>query len=174
MFNFKKAGVAAFISSALMAASVNAFAADTIQVTVDGDIVETTCTIDQKTDGVAIDLGKVLVADFPGVGEAGASKDVSLDFTGCADGIKPVVSAQGEVNPDNDQAYKNTADATGVGVQLKSDATVLDAAGLNTVPVTIASGEGSMPLTASMIQTTATAPSTGHVNSVVTLNVVYN
>lgn len=174
MFNFKKVGVAAFISSALMASSMSAFAgADQIQVTVNGEVVETTCTISQKDGGVTIDLGKAPIAAFTDVGADVASNDVTLDFAGCADGISPVVSAQGTLAEGTENEYKNTAADNNVAVKLVSDETVLDAVGKNTVPVTIAEGVGSMPLKASMVKATDADVTAGKVQSVATLNVEY-
>ncbi|HEY3987419.1 fimbrial protein [Cedecea sp.] len=174
MFNMKKTGVAAFIGSALLVAAMGAQAQDAVTVNVTGQVVDSTCTLDQKADGVAIDLGQAAVADFAGVGIPAASKDFSLDFHDCGDSVNTItVAANGSADADDANGYASTGDAANVAVELKSGDTFMDAAGVNTVPVTLADGAGSLPFTASMVQSNATAPTVGSVASVVTLNVDY-
>ncbi|WP_238713295.1 fimbrial protein [Tenebrionibacter intestinalis] len=167
------------MASVLLAASMGA-QADTVDITVTGKIVETTCKIDNAANSaMTVDLGSVGVDAFSGAGSVGNSKPFELSFSGCptgADGIANInIAATGTADPIFTNGFASTGDAKNVAIEILSGETAMTSNGGNAIDVVPGEdGSAKAELTAAMVQVGDTAPTVGSVNSVVTMNVTYS
>jgi len=172
----KKMATLSVVVASLIGASCGAYAANdansaTINFT--GKVVASTCTPSWAGKNTEVDFGDVAAADFgKAVGTVAKSRDFTLSLTDCDASITAVkVTANGTPDADDAEAYKNSGEATGVGVELKTGSDVMKDGASH--EFTISNSSADMNFSAQLVNTKAAAPVIGSVASTVTLNMDY-
>lgn len=172
----KKMASLSVVVAALMGASCVAHAANdansaTINFT--GKVIASTCTPSWAGKNTEIDFGDVAATDFgTAVGTVAKSRDFTLSLTDCDASVKNVkVTANGAADEDDAEAYKNSGEATGVGIELKTGSDVLKNGASHEFAVS--NNNADMNFTAQLVNTKAAAPVIGDVAGTVTLNMDY-
>lgn len=181
--NFRKNLVTGLMAASLAVVSWGALAVSTpidVDVTFTGTILDNTCGTPSTGTGVTVPFGNISQTNFTGQGSTGATKDFTIEFTGCgteADDVE--VWFRGTADGSDGTALENTGGtSTGLAVQVWNNSGSQLEINNETSPILYsgiltANGGGSMPLVAKAVQTTATAPSLGTLNTTGTLVVQY-
>lgn len=166
--NAKKTLVAAALFASVAGLSLNANAADTADITLNGEIVLSTCDIELNNGAATLDVGTYKSADFVANQQLGAvSLPVSL--TNCTDGESGFLKVTGNTANGNNQIFtendgddvgfmmtyngaavaneQNSAEITITGTELQDEFIV----GMASVDVDPAPGEYSAPITVSYV-----------------------
>lgn len=147
--------------------------ANSATVNFSGLVVASTCTPSWAGKNTEVNFGNVAATEFgTAMGTAAKSRDFTLSLTDCDESIKNVtVTANGTPDSDDAEAYQNTGEATGVGIELKTGNDVLKNGASHNFEISKNSVD--MNFTAQMVNTKAAAPVIGSVASTVTLNMDY-
>jgi len=171
-----KIGTLSIVAATLFGMSMGAHAtndANSATVNFAGKLIASTCTPSWSSKSSEIDFGEVSVTDFgSSVGSSAKSRDFTLSLSGCDESIQKVkVTASGTPDSAYADAYKNSGDATGVGIELKTGNEILSNGASHEFLVTDANTD--MNFTAELVNTTSSAPVKGGVAGTVTLNMDY-
>ncbi|HCM7229831.1 TPA: fimbrial protein [Klebsiella aerogenes] len=138
-------GVKILSGGLLLALLSGAALADGGQINIDGDVVASSCSVDNGSKNQDVPLGTFYSSDFPSVGTPTQPVSFDIKLTGCTTGIKGAkvsfTGAQVSGNPDllALTGAGTSGVASGIGVEL------LDK---NMSPIAINSTTESYPLTA--------------------------
>lgn len=161
-------------ASCIMATSLGA-KADTMNITVNGDIVASTCVLANKDTGKTIELGKVSVASFSGNGSVSGIKNFDLQFSECNNISNINIAASGQADDVFTDGFKSTGTATNVAIKLTHNNNTVSANGVGAFDIKPeTNGTALVPLQVSMVQAGSNAPGQGSVTSVITLNATYS
>lgn len=166
--NAKKTLVAAALFAGVAGISLNANAADTADITLNGEIVLSTCDIELNNGAATLDVGVYKSSDFVANQQLGAvSLPVSL--TNCTDGESGFLKVTGNTATGNNQIFteddgddvgfmmtyngaavvneQNTAEITITGTELQDEFVV----GMASVDADPAPGVYSAPITVAYV-----------------------
>ncbi|GAB2563003.1 type 1 fimbrial protein [Dyella jejuensis] len=120
------------------------------QITINGKITSSTCTINSGTSSFAVTLPTVAVSALNATGAVAGDTPFSISLTGCTISTAGNVSAYFEpgANVQADGNLKNTGSATGVEVQLLNS---------GNTPINLGSASGSQNSTTAAVTTTSTS-----------------
>lgn len=184
--NVNKKLAAQLMAMAMAATSWGAMAASA-NVEMNGEVIQTTCTLASTSENIVVDLGRPSTGDFAGreAGYAASSGSFNVDLTGCA-GVTGLTvwasGAQPETGLSNAIANTLTAGATGVAMQIFSNLdghnnTLMNpnADASSALALTVPDSDTHrLPFTAKMVKVASATPVTaGLVQGHVTMNVGY-
>lgn len=184
--NVNKKLAAHVVAMAMAAASWGAMAASA-NVELNGEVIQTTCTLDSTSENIVVDLGRPSTGDFAGreAGYAASSGSFNVGLTGC-EGVTGLTvwasGAQPETGLNNAIRNSLTTGATGVAMQVFSNMdghnnTLMNpnADASSALAVTVPDSDThTLPFTAKMVKVASDTPVTaGLVQGHVTLNVGY-
>lgn len=141
-------------------------------ITISGTVVSKTCAFDDTTSTVILDdIGSREFTDAT----ARKLTDVLVSIT-CGAGVTSVnIVPSGIEDETNNTLFRNTGDATGVGLRLQNESgTAMLPSGSTNVSVVPASGKGSYTFRAGYVATAPGEVTGGSFLSQVTLNFDYN
>lgn len=153
---------------------------ETVNITVKGQIISNTCTVDTTNSDLNPTLDTISDRDMKVKGTVKGLKDISIALTDCGEDTKKVdVTASGTAQDAtaDSNAFSNTGSATGVGLYFyeTDGATTFSPDGSITEPVQLtpdASNNATMTFKAGYVSV-ADAPAAGDFKSQVTLTLAY-
>ncbi|EFE96717.1 fimbrial protein BcfE [Serratia odorifera] len=159
-------GYACLLYGAAMAAEIN----------ISGVVVANTCMVDAAS--LDVDLGDVPLAALQSAGAAGPLKEFALKVINCPvsfNGRSVYARFKGTADPDSPRLYINNGTATGVAVELMTEAggVLLRPSGVTYYAGNIKNQQASWPLSARMVASTGNAMP-GSVKAVALVNFVYH
>lgn len=159
--------------------SMNAFAADG-EITFEGSIVDTACTVDIGTGNkMTVTLGEISKTSFTGVGSTSSATEFNIKLKACPAAItSATVKFDGNAYSGDPSTLAldggETGVATGVGIQIKdSTETVVPLATPSSSYTLQETEENTLPFYASYIQKAATVVA-GTANATAQFTVNYN
>lgn len=175
--NIKKKILSLAIMSAMSLCTANAFAdanVGTATVTVTGDILPSTCELDQPDGNYTLDLGNIGVLDLSEeVGEPSSQRaDTEIRFTNCDPSLTSIdMTFNGTPDDDLPDYFKNTGDATGVAIDIGSGSDKRPGE-TKTIDIDSSTHSASDSFTARLVKTTENI-TPGTISGVITLDIVY-
>lgn len=184
--NVNKKLAAQVMAVAMAAASWGAMAA-AANVEMNGEVIQTTCTLDSTSENIVVDLGRPSTGDFAGraAGYSASEGSFNVGLTGCEGVTGLTVWASGaQPEPGLANSIRNTltSGATGVAMQLFSNLdghadTLMNpnSDASSALALTVPDSDThTLPFTAKMVKVATDTPVTaGLVQGHVTLNVGY-
>ncbi len=177
----KKNLLAALIATTLISGLAHATHYPAGNVTFNGTLSATTCVValaGASTSGMTVDIGTVSTSAFTGQNSEAGATNFKVDVTGCpgSNGSSITLMFAGSADSSLSDAFANTAStgaATGVAVRLKEFMYPITPGQNTPVGHGLSGGATYITLSAQMVQTTATTPTTGAVRATPILNIVY-
>lgn len=165
---------AAFIAAAVI--SGNVIAADSVNVSVTGNIVASPCVFNGGNTSLDINLGNIQAPNMATPGSTSEPVPFSLLFTQCPAGTRSVtVSFTG--NPDSvagTSYYKNSGSATNVAIAMSEAATgALKGTG-TTITQTIAADRTATMAMQALVKSVTGGATPGSISAVVVMTMQYN
>ncbi|HII4349344.1 TPA: fimbrial protein [Enterobacter cloacae] len=164
---------AAFIAAVI---SGNVIAADSVNVSVTGNIVASPCVFNGGNTSLDINLGNIQASNMATPGSTSDPVPFSLLFTQCPAGTRSVtVSFTG--NPDSvagTSYYKNSGSATNVAIAMSEAATgALKGTG-TTITQTIAADRTATMAMQALVKSVTGGATPGSISAVVVMTMQYN
>ncbi|MEE9660375.1 fimbrial protein [Enterobacter cloacae complex sp. CARB60] len=165
---------AAFIAAAVI--SGNVIAADSVNVSVTGNIVASPCVFNGGNTSLDINLGNIQASNMATPGSTSEPVPFSLLFTQCPAGTRSVtVSFTG--NPDpvaGTSYYMNSGSATNVAIAMSEAATgALKGTG-TTITQTIAADRTATMAMQALVKSVTGGATPGSISAVVVMTMQYN
>lgn len=173
---FMKKSITAFgITSLFFSSAYAAIEGETSTITFEGKIVEVTCSVDNSSDGILVDLGTIAANSFSAENDTSLGQDFAIQLKDCSPGAyqQAKVTFRGETARSSSTELKVTGGATNLGLQILEAGTpvAIDGSG-SSDPKTLAPGTNIFDFTARYIALDSVVDA-GDANSTVNFTVEY-